>query len=62
MVTNSAALQQLGFSVSDAADFLGNVELSGADISQVMTGLTKTLSNAAAKWKPIKDIQVTNGS
>lgn len=29
MVTNSAALQQLGFSASDAANFLGNVEMSG---------------------------------
>lgn len=48
MVTNSAALQQLGFSASDAANFLGNVEMSGADTSQVMTGLTKALANATA--------------
>ena len=48
MVTNSAALQQLEFSASDAANFLGNVEMSGADTSQVMTGLSKALSNATA--------------
>lgn len=55
MVTNSAALQQLGFSASDAANFLGNVEMSGADTSQVMTGLTKALANAAANGKPMKE-------
>lgn len=55
MVTNSAALQQLGFSASDAANFLGNVEMSGADTSQVMTGLSKALSNATANGKPMKE-------
>lgn len=61
MVTNSAALQQLGFSASDAANFLGNVEMSGADTSQVMAGLSKALANAAKDGKPmdeaLKDIQ-----
>lgn len=55
MVTNSAALQQLGFSASDAANFLGNVEMSGADTSQVMTGLTKALATATANGKPMKE-------
>ena len=55
MVTNSAALQQLGFSASDAANFLGNVEMSGADTSQVMTGLSKALSNTTANGKPMKE-------
>ncbi|BET21986.1 hypothetical protein RGT18_15740 [Solobacterium moorei] len=55
MVTNSASLQQLGFSASDAANFLGNVEMSGADTSQVMTGLSKALSNATANGKPMKE-------
>ena len=55
MVTNSAALQQLGFSASDAANFLGNVEMSGADTSQVMAGLSKALSNATANGKPMKE-------
>lgn len=49
MVTNSTALQQIGFSASDVANFLGNVEMSGSDISQAMTGLTKLLSNTTAK-------------
>ena len=55
MVTNAAALQQLGFSASDAANFLGNVEMSGADTSQVMSGLTKALANATAKGKPMNE-------
>ena len=53
MVTNSASLQQLGFSASDAANFLGNVEMSGVDSSQVMTGLTKALATAAQQGKPM---------
>lgn len=55
MVTNSAALQQMGFSASDAANFLGNVEMSGADTSQVMSGLTKALSNATSQGKPMNE-------
>lgn len=55
MVTNSASLQRLGFSASDAANFLGNVEMSGADTSQVMTALTKALSTASAKGKSMKE-------
>ena len=61
MVTNSATLQQLGFSASDAANFLVNVEMSGADPSQVMTGLSNALSNETANGKHmkyvLKDIQ-----
>lgn len=55
MITNSASLQQLGFSASDAANFLGNVEMSGADTSQVMTGLTKALFNATKDGKSMKE-------
>ena len=55
MITNSASLQQLGFSASDAANFLGKVEMSGADTSQVMTGLTKALSNATKDGKSMKE-------
>ena len=55
MVTNSASLQKLGFLASDVANFLGNVEMSGADTSQVMTDLSKALSNATANGKPMKE-------
>lgn len=53
MITNASSLQQLGFSASDAANFLGNVEMSGADTSQVMSGLTKALANATSEGKPL---------
>lgn len=55
MVTNSASLQQLGFSASDAANFLGNVEMSGADTTQVMSGLTKALATATENGKPMNE-------
>lgn len=55
MITNAASLQQLGFTASDAANFLGNVEKSGADTSQVMSGLTKALANATEQGIPMKD-------
>ena len=55
MVTNSASLQQLGFSASDAANFLGNVEMSGADTTQVMSGLTRALANATESGKPMNE-------
>lgn len=55
MVANASALQQLGFSASDAANFLGNVEMSGADTSQVMAGLTKALATATSEGKPLNE-------
>ena len=54
-VTNSAGLQQMGFSASDTANFLGNVEMSGADTSQVMSGLTKGLSNVTSQGKSMNE-------
>lgn len=55
LISNAATLQQLGFNASDAANFLGNVEMSGADTSQVMTGLTKALATATAEGKPLNE-------
>ena len=53
MVTNSAAFTEMGFSASDAANFLGNCEMAGLDTSTVMTGLKKALQNASAQGKPM---------
>lgn len=53
MVTNSAAFTEMGFSASDAANFLGNCEMAGLDTSTVMTGLKKALQNASAEGKPM---------
>ncbi|MCM1273192.1 MAG: phage tail tape measure protein [Clostridium sp.] len=55
MVTNSASLQQMGFNASSAAEFLGSVEMSGADTSQVMSGLTKALKNATDQGIPLNE-------
>ena len=53
MTTNAAALKEMGFNASDAANFLGDLEVSGIDTSTVMTGLKKALANAAAEGKPM---------
>lgn len=53
MTTNAAALKEMGFGASDAANFLGDLEVAGIDASTVMTGLKKALANAAAEGKPM---------
>ena len=61
MVTNSAAFKDMGFSAADTAKFLGELEVSGADSSQVLAGLKKSLANAAKEGKPmsaaLEDVQ-----
>lgn len=61
MVTNSAAFKDMGFSAADTAKFLGELEVSGADSSQVLAGLKKSLQNAAKEGKPmsaaLEDVQ-----
>lgn len=54
MIKNSASLQQMGFNAFSAAKFLGNVEMSGADVSQVMTGLQKALKQATKEGVPLE--------
>lgn len=53
MVKNGAALQEMGLDAYQAADFLGQVETSGADTSQVMAGLSKALVNANKEGKTL---------
>lgn len=53
MVKNGAALQEMGLDAYQAADFLGQVEVSGADTSQVMSGLSKALVNANKEGKTL---------
>lgn len=53
MVKNAAALKDMGLDAYQAADFLGQVETSGADTSQVMSGLSKALVNANAEGKTL---------
>lgn len=53
MLKNATALQDMGLNAYDAAQFLGQVETSGADSAQVMTGLQKALVNAADDGKTL---------
>ena len=53
MVTNSAALHEMGFDAAEAAQFLGEMEMAGIDSSTMMAGLKKALANAAAEGKPL---------
>lgn len=53
LVANSAAFQELGLNIDQAATFMGQAELSGADMSAVMSGLSKALKNATADGVPL---------
>ena len=53
MVKNAAALKDMGLDAYNAAGFLGQVETSGADASQVMAGLSKALVNANKSGKTL---------
>lgn len=44
--TNAAALKELGYSASDSAVFLGNLEKNGIDTSAAMTGLKKAYAES----------------
>lgn len=55
MIQNSAAFKEMGFGAADTAKFLGELEVSGADSSQVMAGLKKALQNAAKEGTPMNE-------
>ena len=46
MTSNAVSLKEMGYSASDAATLLGNLEKSGIDTSTVMTGLKKVVKAA----------------
>lgn len=52
-VANSTAFKEMGLSLNDATVFMGQLEVSGADSSAVMGGLSKALKNATAEGKPL---------
>lgn len=54
IVQNGAAFQELGLSIDDAANFMGQLEKSGANTETVMSGMRKALKNAAADGKPLE--------
>lgn len=51
MITNGAALKDMGFSASDAANFLGDVEVAGVDSNAVMKALKSSYKKASKEGK-----------
>lgn len=56
MTANAASLQEMGMSAADAAEFLGGVEKSGADVSVVMRGLQNANKKAAKEGKSMNQV------
>jgi TP901 family phage tail tape measure protein len=56
MTTNAASLQEMGLSAAGAAEFLGAVEMSGADVSVVMRALNAANKKAAKEGKSLNDV------
>ena len=50
---NQVIFHDMGLSITDAANFLGNLDKNGVDASATMTGLKKALQNAAKEGKPL---------
>lgn len=55
LVSNSAAFSEMGLSIDQAASFMGDMEVSGADASAVMSGLQKALKNATNDGIPLNE-------
>lgn len=53
LVQNGTAFQEMGLSIDQAAMFMGQMEVSGADASAVMSGLSKAMQNAMKDGKPL---------
>lgn len=51
-----AQLQAMGLDAYQAANFLGDVEVSGLDVAQSMTAMQKALKYASAAGKPLTDV------
>lgn len=51
LVSAAPALTEMGLTATQAAQFLGDVELSGADVNQVLAGLRTALKNASKDGK-----------
>lgn len=56
MTLNAGALQEMGLSAAGAAEFLGSVEVSGADVSVVMRALNSANKKAAKDGKTLNSV------
>lgn len=55
LLSNAAALQEMGLGINTSIGLLSGLEKSGIDTSSVMTGLKKALQNAAKDGKPLDE-------
>lgn len=53
LIKNGPVFQELGMSIDQAVGFLGQLEMSGADSSAVLSGLQKALKKATEEGKPL---------
>lgn len=53
--SNSSSLQEMGYSISQSAFFLANLEKNGIDASSVLSGLKKATSQAAKDGIPLTE-------
>lgn len=55
LIDNSSAFKEMGMTLDQAAMFMGQLEVSGADASTVMSGLQKALKNATKDGVPLNE-------
>ena len=55
MIKNSTALKNMGMDAYTAADFIGRVETSGANVEDVMKGMSTALQNASKDGKTLPE-------
>lgn len=55
LLSNNAALQDMGLGLNESANFLANLNKNGVDSSSVMTGLKQAMKNAAKEGKSTGD-------
>lgn len=55
LMVNAASLKEMGYSASDAANFIGNLNKNGIDSSSVMSGLKRAFANATADGKTMSE-------
>ena len=56
MIKSGAQLQEMGLDAYQAANFLGDMEKSGIDVTQSMTAMQKALKYAAKEGKPLTTV------
>ncbi len=56
LVKNAPALEDMGLSAEESANFIGQLEKSGVDSSKVMSGLGKALAAGAKEGKSLPDV------